>query len=141
MTDLKFEELMRSLFDAKITKVYSSGNSTYQTFAIEEQGRTIIEQIIRSFLLDNRDEQLGILQAKVFVYEEVIAKSTFAPMLPKKEDKQTEIEPPYKREMLFTQTQIEHLASKVFHLTGGGEVMSLFYDLLGEPCSNSTSQS
>ena len=141
MTDLKLEELMRSLFDAKITKVYSYDKSTYRTFAIEEQGRTIIEQIIRSFLLDNRNEQLGILQAKVFMYEEIIAKSTFAPMLPKEEDKQTEITPPYKREMLFTQTQIEHLASKVFHLTGEGEVMSLFNDLLCEPCSNSVSQS
>ena len=38
MTDLKLEELMRSLFDAKITKVYSYDKSTYRTFAIEEQG-------------------------------------------------------------------------------------------------------
>lgn len=138
MKEPKIEALLNALFQLKYS--WKSDHSTYTSDVINKEGRTTVEQVIRQFLLENRDEQLGVLEAKVLVYEEIIAKSTFAPMLPKEEDKQTEIAPPYKREMLFTQTQIEHLASKVFHLTGGGEVMSLFYDLLGEPCSNSTSQ-
>jgi hypothetical protein len=41
----------------------------------------VIEQAIRAFLLENRDEKIGILEAKVFMYEEIISKSNFAPMI------------------------------------------------------------
>jgi hypothetical protein len=80
MTEQKIVQLIDELFSKKITKVYSD-KSTYSISVIEEQGRIIVEQIIRSFLLENRDEQLGILQAKVFMYEQIISKSNFAPML------------------------------------------------------------
>ena len=128
MEELKIEALLESLF--QLTYNWESSHSRYTSNVIAKEGKIVVEQIIRQFLLEHRDEQLGILQAKVLMYEEIIAKSTFAPMLPKKEEETTESKQSYKREMLFTQTQIEHLASKVFHLTGGGEVMELFNDLL-----------
>lgn len=45
-----------------------------------------VENLIRQFALDNHDEQLGVLKAKVYTYEQVIAKSTFAPLFNFKED-------------------------------------------------------
>jgi len=40
-----------------------------------------VENLIRQFALDNHDEQLGLLQAKVYAYEKIIANSNFAPMI------------------------------------------------------------
>lgn len=48
-----------------------------------------VENLIRQFALDNHDEQLGVLKAKVYTYEQVIAKSTFAPLFNFKEDNNT----------------------------------------------------
>lgn len=31
--------------------------------------------------MDNRDERIGVLEAKVFMYEQIISKSNFSPML------------------------------------------------------------
>jgi 23S rRNA maturation mini-RNase III len=39
---------------------------------------TILEQIIRKHLLDNHDEKIGVLEAKVKFYEEMISKSNFS---------------------------------------------------------------
>ena len=91
---------------------------------------TILEQIIRQHILDNRDEKLGTMEAKITFYEEMISKSTFAPLL-QKEELNPETEPEsFHREMIFTQRQIEHLQSKVFEITGEGEIMKLFNELL-----------
>jgi len=79
MNETKIQELLKTLFRAKYT--WNSGDSNYTTYIINESSRTEIELIIRNFLLENRDEQLGILQAKVFMYEEIISKSNFAPMI------------------------------------------------------------
>lgn len=43
----------------------------------------MVENLIRQFVLDNHDEQLGLLQAKVYAYEQIIANSNFAPMIVK----------------------------------------------------------
>ena len=45
-----------------------------------------VENLIRQFALDNHDKQLGVLEAKVYTYEQVIAKSTFAPLFNFKDD-------------------------------------------------------
>lgn len=55
-------------------------------YLIEKQGRLVFEQILRSYLLDNRDEKIGILEGKVFMYEQIISKSNFAPMIEQKEE-------------------------------------------------------
>jgi hypothetical protein len=127
----QIDKLVKELCNKKV-KYKSYDGSMSETTLIERNNETILEQIIRQHLLDNRDEKLGALEAKVFVYEEIIAKSTFAPMLVNKE-KEVEkiIEPkPYQREMLFTQRQIEYLQHEVYLITGEGEVMHLFNKLL-----------
>jgi hypothetical protein len=130
MSEEKIQELLKSLFLLKYN--WKSDRENYTSDVINKEGKSNVENIIRSFLLDNRDEKLGVLEAKVFVYEEMIAKSTFAAMLVKeqKEVEETIEHEPYQREMLFTQRQIEHLKNKVYQITGEGEVMQLFNEML-----------
>ena len=84
MTD-KINVLIKELLDKKITVKGYQGDS-YNTELIQREGKLILEQIIRQYLLDNRDTEIGILTAKVFVYKEMIKKSNFAPMLQKQEE-------------------------------------------------------
>jgi predicted S18 family serine protease len=128
MNSEKIEKLVKELCEKRV-KYKSYDSSIHDTNLIQTGNETILEQIIRSHVLDARDERLGQLEAKVFVYEEMIAKSSFAPMLIEKDVIVEEIQT-YQREMLFTQRQIETLAGKVFQITGEGEVMNLFNDLL-----------
>ena len=84
MTD-KINVLIKELSEKKIT-VKGFQNDKYDTDIIHREGKLILEQIIRKYILDNRDTEIGILTAKVFVYEEMIKKSNFAPMLQKQEE-------------------------------------------------------
>ena len=130
MNGEQIEKLVKELCKKEITyKDYEGKNSS--TNLVWRGNDIIVEQIVRQHLLDNRDEKLGVLEAKVFVYEEMINKSTFAPMLIAKEPEIIQEPEPYRREMVFTQRQIEHLQHKVFAITGEGEVMLLFNELLG----------
>lgn len=79
MDEKKIQELLNSIFSAKYA--WNSGSSNYNSFIVNESSRTVIETMIRSFLLDNRDEEKGVLEAKVFIYEEIISKSNFAPII------------------------------------------------------------
>lgn len=83
MKEEDIKKLIDALFKYKFKKKYYSGSDSYDCFAIDEQTRSAIEGIIRSHLLENRDERIGILEAKVFMYEEIISKSNFAPMIEK----------------------------------------------------------
>jgi hypothetical protein len=131
MSEQKIQELLKSLFLLKYN--WKSNRDNYTSDVINKEGKSNVENIIRSFLLDNRDEKLGVLEAKVKFYEEIISKSNFAPMLIKEEKQVEEIIEfePCQREMLFNQRQIEHLQHKVFQITGEGEVMKLFNEMLG----------
>lgn len=79
MNEQKIQQLLDALFQLKYN--WKSDHSNYTSDVINKEGRQNVENIIRSFLLENRDEQFGILQAKVFMYEEIISKSNFAPMI------------------------------------------------------------
>ena len=79
MNEQKIQQLLDVLFQLKYN--WKSDHGNYTSDVINKEGRQNVENIIRSFLLENRDEQSGILQAKVFVYEEIISKSNFAPMI------------------------------------------------------------
>lgn len=79
MNEQKIKELLDSIFSLKYN--WKSGDSSYTSDVVNKEGRIVIEQMIRKFALDNRDEQIGILEAKVFMYEEIISKSNFAPMI------------------------------------------------------------
>ena len=126
----KIEKLVKELCSKKV-KYKSYDGSWNETNLIERNNETVLEQIIRQHILDGHDEKLGILEAKVFMYEEMISKSTFAPMLIEKEKPiETIEENSFIREMIFTQRQIENLQCRVFQITGEGDVMKLFNELL-----------
>lgn len=80
MKEDEINEFLKEIFNKKITQSYSGGSS-YQVDIINKDGRAIIEAAFRNLLLDNRDEKIGILQAKVFTYERIISNSNFAPMV------------------------------------------------------------
>ena len=82
MKEEQIKELLNSLFSLKYKWKGDMGN--YTSNVINKEGRNNVENIIRSFLLDNRDEKLGVLEAKIFMYEQIISKSNFAPMLEEK---------------------------------------------------------
>lgn len=129
MDSQNIEKLIKELIKKRV-KYKSYDNSMSETNLIQSDNETILEQIIRQHLLDNRDEKLGALEAKVFVYEEMIAKSTFAPMLVQKEPEVIKESELFQREIIFTQRQIEQLAGDVFKIVGEGQVMELFNKLL-----------
>jgi len=84
MKEEKIQELFKALYSLKYN--WTSGSSNYTSDVVNKEGKSNVENIIRSFLLDNRDEKLGVLEAKVFMYEQIISKSNFAPMIEIKED-------------------------------------------------------
>jgi hypothetical protein len=48
---------------------------------IAKEGKMVVEEIIRNFANNTRDNEIGVLRAKVFMYEEIISKSNFAPLI------------------------------------------------------------
>lgn len=84
MNNEQIETLINELCNETV-KCKSYDGSTYDTTLIERNSKTILKNIIMQHVLTNRDEELAMLKAKVFVYEEVISKSNFAPMLIKEE--------------------------------------------------------
>ena len=79
MDNEKINQLMYEL--KSLTYNWRSGSDSYNSKVINKEGVDRVEQVIRQFLLDNHDGKLGQLEAKVFMYEQIIAKSNFAPML------------------------------------------------------------
>lgn len=77
MKEEQIQGMLKELFSKKFSKSYGS-NDSYSVFVIEEKARLIVEQIIRGYLLENRDEKIGVLEAKVLTYEEIIKKSNFS---------------------------------------------------------------
>lgn len=87
MDNEKIVQLMNELSRLRYNWNGSSGDS-YNSKVINKEGIDRVEQVIRQFLLDNRDNEflelkgkISSLEAKVFMYEQIISKSNFAPML------------------------------------------------------------
>jgi hypothetical protein len=49
-----------------------------------------VEMVIRQHLLDEHDKEIGVLKAKVYAYECIIANSNFAPMIIKGSEAENE---------------------------------------------------
>ena len=75
MTQEQIRIFINSLEDAK----YSKKGETWSI--VFRDALPHLEERLIKFLNENHDEEIGMLQAKVKFYEEVISKSTFAPML------------------------------------------------------------
>lgn len=87
MNEDKFNELIKELINKKVKYKSYNGLMT-DTPLIQREGHVILEQILREFLLSNRDEQRGILEGKIFAYEQIISNSNFEPLLiPAKNDR------------------------------------------------------
>ena len=63
MKEEKIKELLNSLFSLKYKWKGDMGN--YTSEVISKEHRNDVENIIRRFLLDNRDEKLGVLETKI----------------------------------------------------------------------------
>ena len=79
MNEEKLNELLDSLFKLKYDWKIDGSNHT--SYVVSREGRIAVEQTIRKFLLQERDTTISVLEAKVFMYEEIISKSNFAPLL------------------------------------------------------------
>lgn len=82
MNEAKIQEFLTQIKNYRYkSKDYNGGYS--DSSLIYSEAFQVFEPMLRNFLLNNRDEQMAILEAKVFMYEEIISKSNFAPMVSK----------------------------------------------------------
>lgn len=130
MKEEKIQELLSGIFSVKYKWRVDNSSSYHESFIISEDRRNVIEGIVRNWINDNHDSKQGELEAKVYAYEQMISKSTFAPFL-KVEEKAEIKKEPFEREMLFTEAQIRQLHGRVNDITKDKEVDKLFNILLG----------
>lgn len=78
MNEESIRQLLNRLFDLKYRSEYGSG---YNLPVISKEHQTMVESVIRKWALDSHDSKVGTLEAKVFVYEQIISNSNFAPMI------------------------------------------------------------
>ena len=74
------DDLLQELKVLRTKKRYSDGSS-YVIDAIDSDNFGLVENLIREFLLDHHDSEIGEMQGKIFAYEEIIKKSNFAPFV------------------------------------------------------------
>lgn len=79
LSEEKIKELMKEISNLK----YKEDNYSFEFNVISggKENLTKLENVIRKFLLDNQDAEIGELKAKVYAYEKIIANSNFAPIL------------------------------------------------------------
>lgn len=70
------DDLLQELKSIKVTR--KGFDSDYETTVIYPNEFHLVENIIREFLLDHHDSEIGEMQGKIFAYEEIIKKSNFA---------------------------------------------------------------
>ena len=125
MTPKEIEKLIEDL-----TLAYASGEEGENGWLIKgKANKEKAELIVRKHYEESKNKnKLLELKAELSIYREIVSKSNFCQMVIKEKEI---IEPePYQREMIFTQRQIEALQHKVFAITGEGEVMKAFNELL-----------
>ena len=77
---MQIEELFEKLKNLKYEyEGYSGGKYTAPVIKKEEFRQ--VELVIRQYLLDQYNSEVGELKAKVYAYEMIIANSNFAPIL------------------------------------------------------------
>ena len=125
MTPKEIEKLIEDL-----TLAYASGEEGENGWLIKgKANKEKAELIVRKHYEESKNKnELLELKAELSIYREIVSKSNFCQMVINEKEI---IEPePYQREMIFTQRQIEALQLKVFAITGEGEVMKAFNELL-----------
>lgn len=125
MTPKEIEKLIEDL-----TLAYASGEEGENGWLIKgKANKEKAELIVRKHYEESKNKnELLELKAELSIYREIVSKSIFCQMVIKEKEI---IEPEtYQREMIFTQRQIEALRHKVFAITGEGEVIKAFNELL-----------
>ena len=79
MTAKQIDELCDALFSLK----YRS-SSDWEFDVISKENRSAVKETIIKYINDFVSTNQGELEAKVYVYEKIIANSNFAPMLQEK---------------------------------------------------------
>lgn len=125
MTPKEIEKLIEDL-----TLAYASGEEGENGWLIKgKANKEKAELIVRKHYEESKNKnELLELKAELSIYREIVSKSNFCQMVIK--EKEIIEHEPYQREMIFTQRQIEVLQHKVFAITGEGEVMKAFNELL-----------
>lgn len=116
-----------------LTLAYASGeNGENGWLIVGKANKEKAELIVRRHYEESKNKnELLELRTELSIYREIVSKSNFCAMVIKEKEIEEIIEPePYRREMIFTQRQIEMLQHKVFQITGEGEVMKAFNELL-----------
>ena len=75
------EESIRELLDRLFSLKYQSEYSSHMLPVISSTNKQEVSQVVRQWALENHDNKVGTLEAKVFVYEQIIRNSNFAPMI------------------------------------------------------------
>ena len=75
------EDKLQALFERLRKLKYRSDR--WDLPVIREKSFDAVEAIIRQFFTENLAKENGEMQAKIYAYEQIIANSNFAPMLPK----------------------------------------------------------
>lgn len=76
---MTLEELLLELKNLEYTSDILGKPSKFPV--IRQEHFNQVENLIRQYALDHHDEELGVLKAKVYTYEQIIANSNFAPMI------------------------------------------------------------
>lgn len=90
MNEATIKELLSRLF-AMSYKRQSEYIRDFVCYVIEKEHREAVENVIRQWALEFHDNRTGTLEAKVFVYEQIIKNSNFAPMLQNGNDGKQEL--------------------------------------------------
>lgn len=76
---MTLEELLHKLKTLKYKSDLFGKTTEFNVLNNENFG--MVENLIREYALDNHDSEMGELKAKLYVYEQIIAKSNFAPFV------------------------------------------------------------
>lgn len=81
---MTLEELLEKLKELKYSSTVLGKKEYFDVITRSEFYQ--VENLIRQYALDNHDETLGVLEAKVKTYEAIIANSNFAPLIAKENE-------------------------------------------------------
>jgi len=79
MEEEEIKRLLNNLFNLKYQ--WRSESDVYTSDVISKENRSLVETVIRKHLLEMHDKKVGILEGKVFSYEQIISKSNFSIVL------------------------------------------------------------
>ena len=78
---MNVDKLIKML--SEVTYTYTSIHNNYRDTlpVISKEHMPLIVAVVREYVAEEHDHKLGVLEAKCFAYEQIIANSNFAPML------------------------------------------------------------